>query len=128
MSFDTAVDGSDALAHVNRVRYAVILVDLMMPRLDGVEFVSAMRGLPSLGVERPVVLMMTAAPLHHRAKSLGAEIQAVIHKPFDLKEVAEVLQGCVTAQRQHDERKRNGLPSDQTRLAEKVSSLSLNGR
>jgi two-component system chemotaxis response regulator CheY len=64
----------------------VILLDLMMPRMDGREFLSRLRADARFrGV--PVIVMTAAAPVP--AASLGAD--AFLRKPFDLSRLCELV-------------------------------------
>ena len=102
---DTAADGAEALDRVGVVRYAVVLVDLMMPRVDGGAFAAALRERERSSSERPVVLMMTAFPARERVTEVGAHVQAVIQKPFDIVELAELVHDCVAVRRLHESRR-----------------------
>lgn len=107
---DTASDGADALQQVMGTFYSVILVDLMMPRVDGEAFVSALRERDKASAQRPVVLLMTAFPVRERVPNMGDKVQAVIQKPFDVLEIAELVHDCVEGRRAYDARK-SAIPS-----------------
>lgn len=82
-----AKDGAEAIEKCHERRYAVILLDLMMPRIDG------MKVLEWLKEHRPDlmshVVVMTAFP---RAAGERAEQQCkVIYKPFDLDHLVECV-------------------------------------
>lgn len=74
--------GQEAIARAEGFNPDLILLDVMMPDMDGPTTLKALRGLPGLG-ERPVVFMTAKVQpqevLHYR--SLGA--LDVIAKPFD---------------------------------------------
>lgn len=75
----TASNGSEGLAVLAQQRADVVLVDYMMPVLDGVQMLRAMRADPALR-DIPVVIM-TAAP-----RALPDVVRAdvtVLRKPFD---------------------------------------------
>jgi two-component system, OmpR family, response regulator MprA len=79
-----ACDGLDALDQLDRFRPMLILLDLSMPRMDGLAFSVELerRGL------RPAIplLVMSASPrASDRAAQAGAEI--FVAKPFDLDEI-----------------------------------------
>ena len=97
LTCDIAADGGDALDQMDRTSYSVILVDLMMPRIDGAAFVIALREREKASTERPVVLMMTAFSLRDTPMTIGERVQAVIQKPFDVFELAELVRDCVEA-------------------------------
>jgi DNA-binding response OmpR family regulator len=82
---DHAVDGLDALAKIAAQRPDVILLDVLMPRMNGKQLLEMLREDPSTA-EIPV-LMMTAIQGFdaHRTTALGAG--EVVEKPFDIDEL-----------------------------------------
>jgi DNA-binding response OmpR family regulator len=75
-----ACDGSDALRWLSW-EPDVILLDLMMPVMDGYEFYARMRDLP--GVHPPVIVVSAVSP--RRAALPG--IHAALPKPFDFTQL-----------------------------------------
>jgi len=75
-----ACDGRDALRWLYW-RPDVVLLDLMMPVMDGYEFYARMRELP--GEHPPVIVVSAVAP--HRAALPG--IHATLPKPFDFTQL-----------------------------------------
>lgn len=112
MTSDQAADGLEALERVGVTRYRVILVDLMMPRVDGREFVTALRERERSSAGRPVVLMMTALPIRERFSEFGASVQAMIQKPFDVFELAGLVRDCVDGVRLHEAPRTNSEGAD----------------
>lgn len=74
----TAADGFAGLAELGCAPDIVVL-DLMMPRMDGWEFLRRLRALP--GHERTPVLVLTASA---RTGGAIAGAQAILRKPFVL--------------------------------------------
>ena len=69
-----------------------MVLDVMMPRMDGWSVLEALGAMPA--AERPRVVMVTAlasAIDRERAERLGAE--AFVPKPFDMDHLVGVLQG-----------------------------------
>jgi CheY-like chemotaxis protein len=95
-----AVDGVAATERIEHTDYALVLLDLMMPRLDGIGFVDCLRDRQRRGGARPVVLFMTASPDRRDLTSTGDMVQAVLPKPFDLHGVVELCHDCVAALRE----------------------------
>ena len=84
-----AVNGREALEHLQRIRPDLILLDLMMPVMDGRALGMVLRG-DERTVDLPIVIMSGAAD----AAQVGGEIraQAVLRKPFELAELARVVE------------------------------------
>ena len=82
---DEATDGRAALASIGRRHPDVILVDLMMPGMDGWDFVRRYR---ERYRRRAPILVMTAA---QDAARRGADVDAedVVAKPFDIDRLVE---------------------------------------
>ena len=59
-SVATAPDGAEALDRVQRERFDLVLVDFVMPRLNGFQFAQALRSIAALR-DLPVVLMSARA-------------------------------------------------------------------
>lgn len=68
----------------------VILLDLMMPVMDGKSFRQEQRNDPSLAAI-PVILMSAERDLSSKISELG--VHAIISKPFDLDKLIEVISG-----------------------------------
>lgn len=84
-----AHDGREALALARRQPPALVITDLMMPRLDGAGLVAALRR-EAAAQHRPPppVIVMTAAG-RRRADDMAAD--AVVPKPFDMDELEGLL-------------------------------------
>jgi len=76
-----AANGEDALAVCARWRPDVIVLDLMMPVMDGWTFAKRLRERDDI----PIVVLSAANDLDRHAKSVGA--REVIGKPFDLDQL-----------------------------------------
>lgn len=95
----TVSDGREALDFIHRegeyedaVRPGLILLDLMLPRVDGEEVLHEIKHHPDLG-DVPVVILagMDEEVIESRDLDHDADEDAVIEKPIDLGELAEVL-------------------------------------
>lgn len=87
---DTAGDGLLALQALRGgKRPGVILLDLMMPRMDGVEFRTAQRADPTLA-DLPVVLLSADARMEEKARAM--KVHDTIRKPIDLEQLYRVIE------------------------------------
>lgn len=86
----TAAHGKEALALAKELHLKLVITDLMMPHLNGIDFIAALRAhAEATGTESPPVVLMTAAG-PTRAREAGAD--AVLRKPFDITEIEALLQ------------------------------------
>lgn len=86
----SARDGREALQILLGWRPDVILLDLMMPVMDGRTFWEAQRGLPDGLSDVPLIVLSGAREVAAHAEAMGAA--AALPKPFDLDEVIEVVE------------------------------------
>ncbi len=89
---DTARDGFEAIEKLTRLEYGTILLDLMMPRVDG-------RGvLDFLEKHRPQsarsVIIMTANLPGGEAASTEEPVFGVLSKPFDIEQLVKNVRAC----------------------------------
>jgi DNA-binding response OmpR family regulator len=87
-----AADGDVALTKLRHERFDIVLLDVMMPVLDGWQVLSAMQGC----AEAPPVVVLSAADTHAnrvRARDLGAA--DFIGKPFRVDALIERVEGFV---------------------------------
>jgi DNA-binding response OmpR family regulator len=94
LTVDMAADGTEALALLAERRYDLAVVDLMMPRLNGYDLVTALRAF----AQRPAIVIATAMT-DSLVGLLDAEIvHTIIRKPFDI-EIVGALMAAVVAER-----------------------------
>jgi CheY-like chemotaxis protein len=88
----TARNGAEALDEIRIDRPAAVLLDLMMPVMDGWEFLRRYR-CDALVAPAPVVIMSAARDASSVASNLGA--QAFLSKPFEIETILDIV-GRVT--------------------------------
>ncbi|MET7936322.1 response regulator transcription factor [Streptomyces sp. NPDC005322] len=81
---ETAVDGLDALEKVGVHRPELIVLDVLMPRMDGV---TAARRLRAAGVTVPVLMLTARDTIGDRVTGLDAGADDYLVKPFELEEL-----------------------------------------
>lgn len=84
----TASNGREALARLLERTPQLILLDLMMPVMDGWEFIRALRSNPEWR-DIPVVVVTAVYDVKHTQQETGAV--AVVTKPFDIDQIADMV-------------------------------------
>jgi len=83
----TASDGHKAIAEFQRARYDLVLLDVMMPGLDGLSTLVRLRALTPMGEHVPVVLVTALDGRADRLRGLEAGADEFLTKPVDTQEV-----------------------------------------
>jgi DNA-binding response OmpR family regulator len=96
---DVAVDGADALDRVHAARPDAILLDLMMPGMNGRQFLQELRDDPSFTAV-PVLIMTAVHGLEVNLTSIGAS--AVVEKPFAVEDLLNKVALAVYRSRDAD--------------------------
>lgn len=88
---DTAPDGEVGLEMIARERYDAVLVDLVMPVIDGFEVLRQLRELGASARPKRVILVsgMSDPALQGNVRELGGD--AVLGKPFRLDDLHRLL-------------------------------------
>ena len=95
-SFAEADDGEKSLEIARRLRPDVIILDMMMPRLSGLEVLSAIRGDQMLA--ETAVIVLTAQPsTKDEALRCGADI--VMVKPFEPEAITAAVEEVLAGRR-----------------------------
>ena len=100
---DVAADGAEAQQKLNdHPDYAVIVLDLMMPQINGFEFIDYLRERDA----HPAVIVITAAPELSLARQLDPRVvHSIVRKPFDINVLADLI--AAAAESVPEERKAN---------------------
>src|SRR5262245_37154215 len=96
---DLAIDGADALAHVHAARPDAILLDLMMPGMNGRQFLRQLRDDPAYA-SVPVLIMTAVHGLEVNLSAIGAS--EVVEKPFNVDELLNKVALAVYRSRDAD--------------------------
>lgn len=93
---DVASDGAEAVTKLETMDYDVIILDLMMPNLDGFSFISTMAQNAPDRLKR-VIITSAASPavINERLKDIPFDL---LPKPFDINELITRVRSCVDAQ------------------------------
>lgn len=90
--YDVAENGIEAVEYVMRQDYALVLMDLQMPLMDGYEATAKIRG---LGEEKysqlPIIALSASARYDYKDRMEAAGINDFINKPFNPKELQDKI-------------------------------------
>jgi two-component system, OmpR family, response regulator MprA len=112
-----AGDGAEALAAIASAAPDALVIDVMMPRLDGIE---ATRALRAAGNDLPILVLTARDSVGDRVEGLDAGADDYLTKPFALEELLARLRALL---------RRAHAPADESDLDSEVmtfSDLSLN--
>jgi DNA-binding response OmpR family regulator len=84
----TALSGHEALQMLYQVKPDLILLDIMMPGLDGMEFIKIVKIIDSTA-QIPIAMMTAKTSPEDRAAALREKAVEYICKPFTAAELAE---------------------------------------
>jgi DNA-binding response OmpR family regulator len=78
-SVDAVYDGEDAVDYALTENYDVIVLDIMMPKMDGLE---ALKELRSHGISTPVLMLTAKSEVKDRISGLDTGADDYLTKPF----------------------------------------------
>jgi DNA-binding response OmpR family regulator len=85
-TFDEAADGMQALRQARGTRPDLIILDVMMPQMDGFQVCRILKSDPTLR-DVPVILLTALGHVEDRATARDLGVYAFINKPFDETEL-----------------------------------------
>ncbi len=91
-SGDKASDGEQALSFCRTVAFDAIILDIMLPKLDGLAVIRAIRQAKSL---TPVLLLSAKASVDNRVTGLQAGADDYLTKPFAFSELLARVQALI---------------------------------
>lgn len=95
LTADCASDGAEAIELLREREYSVILLDLMMPRIDGFGVIDYLQNNPP--ALKPIVLVVTAYADQKFKQVDPAVVAGVLRKPFEIADLGAIVKMCVQA-------------------------------
>jgi chemosensory pili system protein ChpA (sensor histidine kinase/response regulator) len=94
----TARDGVDALAVLQEHTPDVILLDIEMPRMDGYEVASRVRGDPRIA-DVPIIMITSRVGEKHRTRAIELGVDDYLGKPYQESQLLEAIEPLVLTRR-----------------------------
>ncbi|MEQ1749691.1 MAG: response regulator transcription factor [Prosthecobacter sp.] len=88
---DTAEDGEDGCYKALATEYDAIVLDWMLPIMNGIEVLAALRQKK----RTPVIMLTAKGAVQHRIEGLNAGADDYLAKPFDINELRARLQAII---------------------------------
>jgi DNA-binding response OmpR family regulator len=89
---DSATDGEDADAKARATQYDVIVLDVMLPKVDGLTLLKRWRG---AGINTHVLMLTAKTSLNDRVGGLDSGADDYLTKPFELEELLARIRALV---------------------------------
>ena len=100
-SADAVYNGADALAYLDAGNYDCVILDIMMPKVDGLTVLRTMR---AQGNKIPVLLLSAKSEIDDKVEGLDAGANYYLTKPFDTRELLATLRVITRATESVDSR------------------------
>ena len=81
---DTVFDGEEALAYIENGNYDGVILDIMMPKIDGISVLKIIR---SKGINVPVLILTAKSEVDDKVLGLDCGANDYLTKPFSIKEL-----------------------------------------
>ncbi len=95
---DSVFDGEAALEQLDRNGYDAVILDIMMPRIDGITVLQTLR---SRNITVPVLLLTAKTEIDDRVAGLNAGADDYLTKPFAMKELLARVQAMTRRRTQY---------------------------
>lgn len=98
---DVCTDGDDALDYIEQNIYDIILLDRMLPHVDGISILKELR---HRNIHTPVIILTALGEVDDRVTGLDAGADDYIVKPFDFKELMARIRSVCRRPAQYEEK------------------------
>lgn len=98
-SVDAVYNGKEALDYIASDNYDIVLMDVMMPVMDGI---TALKKIRESGNQIPVLLLTAKSDVEDKVMGLDSGANYYITKPFDTQELLAVVRAITRKEAQFD--------------------------
>ena len=89
---DSARDGAEAIEKLEASSFAVVVLDLMMPNVDGYALIEYMK---TRGGQRPAIIVISAGDSASLRRLDGSVVHSILRKPFDIDVLGDLITAAV---------------------------------
>lgn len=125
---DIVENGKEALDKVNKNVYDCIILDVMMPVMDGFETVKQMR---KLNIKTPIILLTAKTLVDDKVEGLDSGANYYLTKPFEKKELLATIRSLTRVKEENEEKYEIGnliFNKENSQLSRDKISLNLNSK
>ena len=102
---DVARDGAEAIEKLEQNRYAVTVIDLMMPNVDGYSLIEHLKGAAR---PRPAIIVISAGDTAALRRLDGAVVHSILRKPFDIDVLGDLIAAAARSMEESDSERAGG--------------------
>lgn len=100
-SVDAVFNGEDALMYIESGNYDAAVLDIMMPKMDGISVLKKVR---AAGITLPILMLTAKSEIDDRVLGLDSGANDYLPKPFDTKELLARIR-CMTRGKENTDTK-----------------------
>ena len=100
---DIAINGKEALEMIEKNKYALVIMDVMMPVMDGISALERLKKVP----DRPETIIMTAhSSMENTVEAMKHGAYEYIVKPFDIDEIVSLAKSAIRKYENREKKKK----------------------
>ena len=103
LTVDTAHDGAAAIERIESTDYGVVVVDLMMPNVDGYGLIDYLKHREG---EKPTIIVVSAGEGQALRQLDGALVHSIVRKPFDIDVLGDLITAAAKARTSMEQEER----------------------
>lgn len=125
---DIVSNGKEALERINNTIYDLIILDIMMPVMDGIQ---ALKEVRKNNIKTPVILLTAKSQVDDKVEGLDSGANDYLTKPFDKKELLARIRALTRIKEENEEKYEIGnivFDKETSALSSDKASLHLNNK
>jgi len=90
---DSARDGAEAIAKLEQEDFSVLVIDLMMPNVDGYGLIEHVK---ARGGRHPAIIVISAGDSAALRRLDGSMVHSILRKPFDIDVLGDLISAAAS--------------------------------